>query len=63
MLRSKREIAPGTLKSLLNEISIWANQSAEVDGNSPFFGVRARQAGMDIYDFLRERGYYGSTKV
>ncbi len=48
-------------ESLLNEISIWANQSAEVDNNSPFFGVRARQAGMDIYDFLRERGYYGST--
>ena len=50
-------------EQLLNSISLWAGKAAEVDKDDSFFGPQARMAGMDIYDFLRERGFYGSTKV
>lgn len=43
---------------LLNEISIWAGKAAEVDREDWLLGPRARQASMDIYDFLREKGFY-----
>lgn len=46
------------VETLLNEVSLWAGKAAEVDKDDTFFGPRARMASMDIYDFLRERGFY-----